>query len=111
MGNIESAGVFSCPPEAMNRYAEHLCVPSLSVGTYSIPAGGSDSQLPHFEDEVYIVTAGRAKVTGGPDGLVAVRHGSVLYVPAGEVHRFVDVEEDLAMVVVFAPPYGSTEGG
>ena len=28
-------------------------------------------------------------------------------VPAREVHRFVDVTEDLAVVVVFAPPEGS----
>jgi hypothetical protein len=31
----------------------------------------------------------------------------VIFVPAGEDHRFEDISADLAMVVVFAPPYES----
>ncbi len=111
MDAIALAGVYSCPPGHKPSYAEHLCVPSLSVGTYSIPAGGLDDQVPHAEDEVYLVTGGRGWFTGGANGKIPVGPGSVLYVPAGEDHRFVDVEEDLAMVVVFAPPYGSTDQG
>ncbi|MBA2552842.1 MAG: cupin domain-containing protein [Geodermatophilaceae bacterium] len=102
------AGRFNCPVGLPNRYDEHLCVPALSVGTYSIPAGGKDDQLPHFEDEVYMVTAGRAMFRGGSGDPVAVGPGSVLFVGAGEEHRFLDIEQDLSMVVVFAPPYGST---
>jgi mannose-6-phosphate isomerase-like protein (cupin superfamily) len=40
-------------------------------------------------------------------GIVDVGPGSVVYVPAGEAHKFTEITEDLAMVVVFAPPYGS----
>lgn len=109
MDAIAAAGLFACPPGTKNRYLEHLCVPSLSIGTYSIPVGGVDDQVPHFEDEVYIVTAGKASFTGGPFGTIPVGPGSVLYVAAGQDHRFVDVVEDLAMVVVFAPPHGSTD--
>jgi quercetin dioxygenase-like cupin family protein len=29
--------------------------------------------------------------------------GAVVYVPAGEAHRFVDVTADFAVLVVFAP--------
>lgn len=32
-------------------YVEHLQVPALSVGTYSIPVGSVDDQVPHAEDE------------------------------------------------------------
>ena len=32
-----------------------------SVGTYCIPAGGLDTPSTH-EDEIYVVTAGRAKI-------------------------------------------------
>ena len=39
-----------------------------------------------------------------------MRARSWLYVPAHEVHRFVDVTEDLAVVVVFAPAEGSLAG-
>jgi mannose-6-phosphate isomerase-like protein (cupin superfamily) len=83
-------------------WVEHLRVPDLSVGTYCIPADGTDEQSPHTEDEIYIVAAGRAKlVSGGEEAEVGP--GSVIYVPAGEVHRFTEIAEDLAVVVIFAP--------
>jgi hypothetical protein len=34
----------------------------------------------------------------------------VLFVPAGEDHRFVDIRSDLAVLVLFAPPEGSQAG-
>ena len=33
----------------------------------------------------------------------------VIYVPAGEEHRFVDVTEDLTLLVIFAPPYSGED--
>jgi mannose-6-phosphate isomerase-like protein (cupin superfamily) len=113
MGNVEvlkSAGVYTAPGGAPNHYVEHLSVPDLSVGTYSIPAGGLDDQTPHTEDEIYVVTAGRARILS-PSGSAEIRPGSVIYVPTAEEHRFVDVTEDLALVVVFAPPYESRASG
>jgi mannose-6-phosphate isomerase-like protein (cupin superfamily) len=83
-------------------WVEHLRVPDLSVGTYCLPAGGADEQSPHTEDEIYIVTAGRAKLVSGAEE-AEVRPGSVIYVPAGEVHRFTDIAENLVVLVVFAP--------
>jgi quercetin dioxygenase-like cupin family protein len=73
---------------------------NLSVGTYCIPAGGLDSQSPHTEDELYVVTAGRPRIVT-PDGAAEVGPGSVIFVPAAEEHRFEDVSEDLALIVVF----------
>jgi mannose-6-phosphate isomerase-like protein (cupin superfamily) len=99
---IAGAGEFTAPAAEGVTWVEHLRVADLSVGTYSIPAGSTDGQSPHTEDEVYIVTAGRAKLASGGEE-VAVRPGSVIYVPAGEVHRFTDIAEDLAVVVFFAP--------
>jgi mannose-6-phosphate isomerase-like protein (cupin superfamily) len=64
--------------------------------------GGTDDQHPHAEDEIYVVRAGRARLVAG-DASVAVGPGSVVFVPAGEVHRFVDVSEELEVLVVFAP--------
>src|SRR5262245_7122647 len=90
-------------------WAEHLRAADLSVGTYSIPAGGTDNQEPHTEDEIYLVTAGRAVLEAGSDR-IAVRPGSVIYVPAGEVHRFAEIAEDLAAIVVFAPAEYSRAG-
>ena len=87
---------------AVDGWIEHLRVPDLSVGTYCIPAGGTDEQSPHTEDEIYIVTAGQAKLASGGE-VAELQPGSVVYVPAGEVHRFSDVTEDLVVLVVFGP--------
>jgi len=87
---------------ALADYDELLRVPDLSVGRYVIPAGGVDPQQPHTEDEVYIVLRGRA-VLRTPDAAAEAVPGAVLFVPAGEEHRFTDVEEDLEVIVVFGP--------
>jgi len=106
---IEGAGRFTRSDEP-THWVEQLRVTDLSVGTYSIPAGSIDDQEPHTEDEIYVVTAGRAMFQAGQDR-VAVEPGSVLYVAAGKVHRFTDVTEDLATVVLFAPAEGSRSAG
>jgi mannose-6-phosphate isomerase-like protein (cupin superfamily) len=104
---IHGAGVWTSPADAAaNDWVEHLKVPDLSVGTYCIPAGGVDDQSPHTEDEIYVVTAGRATIVT-PGGTAAVGPGAVIFVPAGEEHRFTEVTEDLALLVVFGPAYGS----
>ena len=59
----------------------------LSVGLYTLPAGGVDDQTPHGEDEVYYTVRGRSKFRcGGEDH--EVRPGTVLFVPARAEHRF-----------------------
>ena len=100
---IAGAGQFTDPgPGETVTWVEHLRVTDLSVGTYSIPAGSADEQSPHTEDEIYVVMAGRATLESAGDR-AEVRPGTVIYVPAGEVHRFTDIGEDLAVVVFFAP--------
>jgi quercetin dioxygenase-like cupin family protein len=104
---IEDAGTFTEPADGTgNHWAEQLRVADLSVGTYSIRRGGLDDQEPHAEDEIYVVTAGRARLTASGQS-VQVGPGSVIYVAAGEVHKFTDVAEDLAALVLFAPAEGS----
>jgi mannose-6-phosphate isomerase-like protein (cupin superfamily) len=98
---IAGAGQFDAPGEQAH-WAEQFRVADLSVGTYSIPAGQPDEQTPHTEDEIYVVTAGRAAIDSG-GSRAAVGPGAVIYVPAGEEHRFTDVTEDLALLVFFAP--------
>jgi mannose-6-phosphate isomerase-like protein (cupin superfamily) len=105
------AGIYA-PPDGggPNHWVVHANSDDLSLGTYSIPAGGLDDQTPHTEDEIYLVQAGRATLVTAT-GTAAVGPGSVVFVPAGEAHRFTDITEDLALVVVFAPPYGSRAAG
>jgi mannose-6-phosphate isomerase-like protein (cupin superfamily) len=102
-----AAGTYTAPAGTeLNDYTVHLDSDDLSLGTYSIPAGGTDDQGPHTEDEIYVVKTGRATLVTD-SGTAPVAPGSVIYVPAGETHRFTDITEDLALIVVFAPPYGS----
>ncbi len=107
---IADAGSYS-PPSAGEQFAwfEHLRVTDLSIGTYSVPAGGTDGQAPHTEDEIYVVTAGRAVLAASGER-AEVGPGTVIYVAAGEPHRFTDITEDLAVVVLFAPAEYSRAG-
>lgn len=83
-------------------YLEFLNVPDLSMGLYALPAGGTDPQSPHTEDEVYYVASGRAKIrVAGEDR--DVRAGSIVYVPKNAEHKFHSIAEDLTVLVFFAP--------
>ena len=95
---------FTDPGQAPNAWVDQVRGPAMSLGTYSIPAGGTDDQVPHREDEIYVVVSGRAALLVDGQRL-DVAAGSAVYVPAGQVHRFTDVVEDLTVLVVFAPPY------
>jgi mannose-6-phosphate isomerase-like protein (cupin superfamily) len=95
-------GAGSYVASSSSHWAEHLEVPDLSCGTYSLPAGGTDTQSPHTEDEIYVVTRGRATLWT-PTGSAPMGPGDVAFVAAGEEHRFVDIVEDFAVVVVFGP--------
>ncbi len=84
-------------------YLEFLRERHLSMGLYVLPAGGTDNQQPHREDEVYTVVRGRAHLTVGSE-TVEVEPGSIVYVDAGVEHRFHDIAEELHLLVFFAPP-------
>jgi mannose-6-phosphate isomerase-like protein (cupin superfamily) len=83
-------------------YLEFLRVPAMSAGVYVLPAGAPDPQQPHREDELYYVVRGKAKMRLGAEER-SVGEGSVIFVEAGLQHRFFDVEEELVILVVFAP--------
>jgi mannose-6-phosphate isomerase-like protein (cupin superfamily) len=83
-------------------YFEFLRVPAMSAGVYVLPKGGTDPQKPHREDEMYCVVRGRARMQIGSDH-AEVRRGSVIFVEADLEHRFYDIEEELEVLVFFAP--------
>jgi mannose-6-phosphate isomerase-like protein (cupin superfamily) len=82
-------------------YLEFLRVPALSCGIYTLRAGAKDLQGPHDEDEVYYLIRGRARVRVG-DEERAVGPGSILYVQATSEHSFVEIDEDVTLLVFFA---------
>jgi mannose-6-phosphate isomerase-like protein (cupin superfamily) len=84
------------------RYLEFLKVHDLSMGLYVLPAGGTDMQSPHTEDEVYYVVSGRAKIRVADEDR-DVQAGSIVYVAKNVEHRFHSIEEELTVIVFFAP--------
>jgi len=87
-------------------YHEFLSVPALSGGLYVLDARSVDPQSPHSEDEVYVVMDGSGQITVGGE-VQPVEAGTVVYVPAGVEHRFLNIEQRLVVLVFFAPPEGS----
>ena len=83
-------------------YLEFLRVPALSAGVYLLPAGGTDPQKPHKEDEVYYVVRGSAMMRVGSEEQ-EIKAGSVIFVAAKVEHRFFDIREELEVLVFFAP--------
>jgi mannose-6-phosphate isomerase-like protein (cupin superfamily) len=92
------------------RWREFLRTSSLSMGLYRIKAGQPDEQKPHTEDEVYLVIRGKASFRAGTQER-AVDPGTLIFVERCAEHRFVDVTEDLTVLVFFAPPEGSQTPG
>ncbi|HET6822302.1 MAG TPA: cupin domain-containing protein [Anaerolineales bacterium] len=102
MQAYELADLISQRKISNKLYLEFLKVPDLSVGIYVLPAGGTDPQSPHTEDEVYYVVSGRAKITVAEESR-AVQAGSIVYVEKNVAHHFHSIDEELTMLVFFAP--------
>ncbi|MEL6615944.1 MAG: cupin domain-containing protein [Bacteroidota bacterium] len=76
---------------------------SLEVEFYA--PDGVDRQTPHSRDELYVIASGAGFfIHEGERQPVEV--GEVLFVPAGEDHRFVDFTDDFATWVFFYGPEG-----
>src|SRR5689334_14514924 len=85
-------------------YIDFLASEKLSVGLAIWKAGSMDRQQPQKEDEAYYVISGRGAIrVAGEDR--PVRPGSLVFVAAGVEHRFHDIEEDLRVLVFWAPPH------
>jgi quercetin dioxygenase-like cupin family protein len=83
-------------------YREFVRVPAMSAGLYVLPAGATDHQKPHREDEIYYVVRGRARFKTGPEDR-EVSAGSLIFVAAQVGHLFYDIAEELEVLVFFAP--------
>lgn len=84
------------------RYHEFLRVPAMSAGVYVLATGARDGQKPHREDEIYYVVRGRARMKLGEEER-PVQSGDVIFVEKELEHRFVEIQEELVLLVVFAP--------
>ena len=82
------------------RWTSFIKGENVLTGLYHLKAGDEDRQQPHDTDEVYYVIEGKAKFIAD-DQEILVSKGSVLFVKADVQHRFVEIEEDLVIIVFF----------
>lgn len=102
MQAFELAQLIQKRADSNKLYLEFINVPDLSMGLYVLPTGGVDPQSPHTEDEVYYVVSGRAKIQVADEDR-SVQAGSIVYVAKNVEHRFHSIEEELMVLVFFAP--------
>lgn len=102
MQAYELADLMQNQRDSGRLYLEFLRVPALSMGVYTLPAGSTDPQQPHTEDEVYYITHGAATIRVGNEDRPVIP-GSIVYVAANVDHRFHTITEDLTVIVFFAP--------
>ena len=102
MQAFELAQLLEERKQSNKLYLEFINVPDLSMGLYVLPAGGTDPQSPHTEDEVYYVVSGKAQITVADENR-DVRAGSIIYVEKNIAHHFHSIEEELTILVFFAP--------
>ena len=84
-----------------SSYHSFIEKPSLKAGLYYLEKGTSDPQQPHELDEIYYIISGRSGFVAGNESK-EVRPGDILYVRAHLEHKFVDIEEDLVVLVFFS---------
>jgi mannose-6-phosphate isomerase-like protein (cupin superfamily) len=102
MDAFQLSDLISKQKDSNEPYLEFLKVPDLSMGLYVLSTGGVDSQSPHTEDEVYYIVSGRAKIQVADEDR-DVQAGSIVYVAKNVEHRFHSIEEELTVIVFFAP--------
>lgn len=85
-------------------YIDFFASEKLSVGLAIWPSETTDRQGPHAEDEVYYVIGGRGTIRVADEDR-PVKPGSLVFVAAGVEHRFHSIEEDLRVLVFWAPPH------
>jgi mannose-6-phosphate isomerase-like protein (cupin superfamily) len=102
MQAFELTDLISQQKDSDKLYLEFLKVSDLSMGLYVLPTGGVDPQSPHTEDEVYYVVSGRAKIRVADEDR-DVGAGSIVYVAKNVEHRFHSIEDELKVIVFFAP--------
>jgi mannose-6-phosphate isomerase-like protein (cupin superfamily) len=90
--------------ESGQPYLQFMNEGTMSLGLYVLAAGSADTQSPHEEDEIYYVVSGRGAIDVAGERR-PVQPGSIVFVAKAVEHRFVDIEEDLSLLVFFAPEH------
>ena len=90
------------------RFVSVLRHGTLDVEIYA--PEGHDPQTPHRRDELYVVIRGTGLFCH-EGRRTSFEPGDVLFVPAGDDHRFEDFSDDFAVWVIFYGPDGGEAAG
>jgi mannose-6-phosphate isomerase-like protein (cupin superfamily) len=66
---------------------------------------GHDPQTPHLQDEIYVIAHGTGRFRRGAEE-TSFGPGDVIFVAAGEEHKFTEFTDDFATWVFFYGPEG-----
>ena len=97
--------------EQLKRESEKPFTVVMNHGTMSVEYFAPiniDTQIPHQQDELYIVVRGHGRLNRNGE-LLECKAGDVLFVPAGMEHRFEGFSDDFATWVVFYGPQGGEQ--
>jgi mannose-6-phosphate isomerase-like protein (cupin superfamily) len=97
------SGLKQLPGPDGQRYIELFRHGTLSIELYA--PRNSDPQTPHTRDEIYVIISGSGRFRRATEETV-FGPGDVLFVPAGEQHRFIEFGDDFATWVFFYGPEG-----
>ena len=89
--------------EEISRFTRVMRHGSMSVEYYAPKI--KDLQTPHTQDELYIIASGKALFIR-ENKQVNCMAGDVLFVPAGDHHKFENFSDDFATWVIFYGPEG-----
>jgi quercetin dioxygenase-like cupin family protein len=87
--------------EQGGSYLKFIDNEKLSSGIYQLRKGEIDEQEPHEWDELYYVLEGKAQLIVEKETYEA-NPGTILFVKARIAHTFVNIEEDLKVLVFFS---------
>ena len=104
MNAFEYGEISQQQAESGEAYLQFINKGTMSLGLYVLAAGADDMQSPHAEDEIYYVVSGRGSIVVDGERR-PVRPGSIVFVAKEVDHRFVAIEEDLSLLVFFAPEH------
>jgi mannose-6-phosphate isomerase-like protein (cupin superfamily) len=93
------AAALPFPPGRLSTLA--IETPDIQVRHYE--PKGTDTQVPHDQDELYFVISGTGQFERS-GARVSFKAGDMLFVAAYETHRFVDFSGDFATWVLFYGP-------
>jgi mannose-6-phosphate isomerase-like protein (cupin superfamily) len=97
------SGLDQLPGPGGERSIELFRHGTLTVKLYA--PRGNDPQTPHSRDEIYVIATGSGRFARGPEE-TTFGPGDMLFVGAGEPHRFLEFTDDFATWVFFYGPEG-----